>query len=91
MDRKSNSGHIFLFNGGTISWSCRKQTCVAFSTAEAEFIALTEATQEVLWLKRLLEDLDEDGAVTINEDNQSCLKMLDKEKFSNRTKHIATK
>lgn len=39
----------------------------------------------------MLEDLDEDGAVTVNEDNQSCLKMLEKEKFSNRTKHIATK
>lgn len=91
-DRKSNSGFVFKFNGGTISWACRKQTCVSLSTAEAEFVALSEASQEALWLQRLLADLGEDEpTVTIHEDNQSCLKMLDSEKFSNRTKHIATK
>lgn len=91
-DRKSNSGFIFKFNGGTISWTCRKQTCVSLSTAEAEFVALSEASQEALWLKRLLTDLGENlPNVTMNEDNQSCLKMLDSEKFSNRTKHIATR
>lgn len=91
-DRKSNSGYVFKFCGGTISWACRKQTCVSLSTAEAEFVSLSEASQEAVWLQRLLEDLGEKAeAVTIFEDNQSCLKMLDSEKFSNRTKHISTK
>lgn len=91
-DRKSNSGLVIQFNGGTISWACRKQSCVSLSTAEAEFVALTEATQEMLWVKRLLGDFGEHQQdPVLFEDNQSALKMLDIGKFSNRTKHIATK
>lgn len=90
-DRKSNSGYVFQYCGGTISWACRKQTCVSLSTAEAEFVALSEASQEAVWLQRLLEDLGEKTNILLYEDNQSCLKMLDAEKFSNRTKHISTK
>lgn len=90
--RKSNSGFVFQYNGGTISWSCRKQACVSLSTAEAEFVALAEASQEAIWLKRLLVDLGETVTlVLMNDDNQSCLRMLDCDKFSNRTKHIDTK
>ncbi|KAG5872584.1 hypothetical protein JTB14_035564 [Gonioctena quinquepunctata] len=49
LDRKSNSGYIFKMNGGTISWASRKQTVVAISTAESEFVALTEASQEAMF------------------------------------------
>lgn len=45
-DRKSNSGYIFKLFGGLISWACRKQTCVALSSMEAEYVALAEACQE---------------------------------------------
>lgn len=55
--RKSNSAMVFYINGGVCSWACRKQTCVAVSTAEAEFYALSSACQEASWLRRLLEDL----------------------------------
>lgn len=91
--RKSNSGFVFFFNGGTISWACRKQSCVALSSTEAEFISLSEACQEAQWLRKLLQDLNHniDIPTTINEDNQSCLKIIKEEKFSNRTKHIDTK
>lgn len=53
-DRKSNSGYIFIVHGAAVSWACRKQSCVALSTTEAEFIALSEACQEARWLRRLL-------------------------------------
>lgn len=91
--RKSNSGYIFFLNGGTISWACRKQSCVALSSTEAEFISLSEASQEAQWLRRLLTDLHQDvnTPTVMNEDNQSCLKLIGEEKFSNRTKHIDTK
>ncbi|KAG5672409.1 hypothetical protein PVAND_002540 [Polypedilum vanderplanki] len=55
-DRKSNSGHIGFVFGGAVSWACRKQVSVSLSSTEAEYIALTEATQEILWLKNLCED-----------------------------------
>ena len=42
--------------GGTISWVSKKQATVALSTVEAEYVALSSATQEVVWLRRLLTD-----------------------------------
>lgn len=92
-DRKSNSGYVFIFNGGVISWMCRKQGCVALSSTEAEFMALSEACQEAIWLRKVLLDLNQavDSATLIHEDNQSCLKLIMGEKLSNRTKHIDTK
>lgn len=91
--RKSNSGYVFFLNGGIINWACRKQTCVSLSSTEAEFIALSDTCQEAIWLQRLLEDMHEgvQNPTTIFEDNQSCLKIIKEEKFSNRTKHIDTK
>lgn len=92
-DRKSNSGYLFKFNNGTISWSCRKQPCVTLSSTEAEYVALCEASREAIWLRRLLEELGEvqRQSTIIFEDNQSCLKQLQTEKFNNRSKHVDTK
>ncbi len=90
-DRKSNSGYMCLL-GGTISWSCRKQNCVSLSSTEAEYIALAETCQEVVWLRNLCGDFNiECAATTVNVDNQSCMKMCENKKFSNRTKHVDTK
>lgn len=50
-DRKSTSGYIFMLSGGAISWSSKKQKCVALSTAETEYIALSGAAQECIWLR----------------------------------------
>ena len=59
-DRKSTSGYLFQMCGGAISWRSIKQPCVALSTAEAEYIALSSAVQEALWLKQLLMDMKVD-------------------------------
>lgn len=92
-DRKSNSGYLFKHYGSTISWACRKQTCVALSSAEAEYIALSDGCQEMLWLTKVLKDFQEDvrQPVKMYEDNQSCIKLTNNQKFSNRSKHIDTK
>lgn len=89
MDRKSNSGYIFKIFDGTIDWSCKKQTCVALSSTEAEFLALSEACKEVQWIRRLLEDFNQSvkEPTTIFEDNQSFLK-LEGQKMLGRSKHI---
>lgn len=93
IDRKSNSGQIFMLNGGIISWACRKQVSVSLSSTEAEYVALSEACQELIWIKKLCKDfkVDMTDAVTINVDNQSCIKLAENQKFSNRTKHIDTR
>jgi hypothetical protein len=92
-DRKSNSGYLFKYNGGTVSWACRKQQSVALSTCEAEFYALAETCKEFLWLKNLLKDFgyEQLEPYVIEVDNQSCIKIVEGQKFSNRTKHIDTR
>lgn len=92
-DRKSNSGYYCSANGGTISWCSRKQDTIALSSAEAEYIALTETCKEVTWIVEIARefDLKMPEKVTVFTDSQSCISMIDNQKFSNRTKHIATK
>lgn len=93
VDRKSNSGYIFFVYGAAISWSCRKQKCVALSSTEAEYIALCDATQELIWLRSLLKDfgIQQVCSTTIYEDNQSCLKLAESDKPSIKLKHIGVK
>lgn len=55
--RKSTSGNVFTLGGGTISWRSIKQTCVADSTMEAEYVAVSEATKEAVWLGNFLREL----------------------------------
>ena len=55
--RHSISGYIFTLDGGTISWSSKKQNVVALSSTEAEYIALTHATKEAIWLWYVLADI----------------------------------
>ena len=51
-ERKSTSGFAFLLNNGAISWSSKKQTCIALSTMEADFVACSVAgrtTHDFVW------------------------------------------
>ncbi|KAK3893083.1 hypothetical protein Pcinc_003076 [Petrolisthes cinctipes] len=66
-DRKSTSGYCFHLGGGPVSWSSKKQSCVALSTAEAEYMALASAIQEAVWFRKLAVDIQIDwdrGLVT---------------------------
>ena len=89
-DRKSTSGYIFMLSGGAISWSSRKQKCVALSTAEAEYVALSGAVQECIWLRQLEAELGStsEGPTLILEDNQSAIAMAKNPQFHGRAKHI---
>jgi hypothetical protein len=53
----STSGYVFTLGGAAISWKSTKQTCIARSTMESEFIALDLAGQEADWLRSLLADI----------------------------------
>ncbi|RVW49594.1 Retrovirus-related Pol polyprotein from transposon TNT 1-94 [Vitis vinifera] len=43
--------------GGTVSWQSMLQKCVALSTTKAEYIAITKASKELLWMKKFLQEL----------------------------------
>jgi hypothetical protein len=56
--RKSTSGYVFMMGGGAISWRSIKQSCIADSTMEAEYVAASEAAKEAVWLRNFLMDLE---------------------------------
>ncbi|XP_058817245.1 uncharacterized protein LOC131680546 [Topomyia yanbarensis] len=58
-DRKPCTGYMFSLGGATMTWVSRKQNCVAMSIMEAEYVALSEVTQEVGWLRHLPAELNE--------------------------------
>ena len=89
-DHRSTSGYIFTMSGAAISWMSKKQNCVALSTVEAEYMALSSAAQESVWLERLLGEMNERSGkpIVVFEDNQSTICMAKNPKFHGRAKHI---
>ena len=59
-DRASNSGYLMNMGSAAVAWSCKKQDTIVNSTAEAEYISAWEATCEIVWLRRILQDLKVD-------------------------------
>ena len=92
-DRKSTSGYVFQICGTAVSWRSKKQNCVALSTAEAEYMALASASQEAIWMQKLLGNLDKKQVqpIEIYEDNQSAICMAKKPQFHGRAKHVDIK
>ncbi|XP_053690779.1 uncharacterized protein LOC128739325 [Sabethes cyaneus] len=91
--RRSTTGFVFYYAGAAVSWVSRRQTSVTLSSMESEYVALSEAGQELIWLRRLLEDMGEkiNGPVKLMEDNQSCIHFVTSERKSRRSKHIEVK
>ena len=92
-DRKSTSGYVFLVGGAAVSWKSSKQSCIALSTAEAEYVALSPTAQEAIWLQQLASDLLSQSIreTTILEDNQSTICLAKNQQVHGRTKHIDIK
>jgi hypothetical protein len=90
VDRKSTSGYCFSLGSAMISWSSRKQGSIAQSTAEAEYIAASDASKEAVWLRKLVSGLFGDKLETtvVHCDNQSCIKLTENPVFHDRSKHI---
>lgn len=86
--RRSTSGSVFKYCGGAIAWTSAKQRSVALSTTEAEFVAASEATKELIWLKRLFSEISDNQNVVLFIDNQSAIKLIKNPEFHNRSKHI---
>lgn len=89
-DRKSTSGYIFFLGSAPISWCSKKQVVVALSSSEAEYIAVTGAACQAVWLRRLLADLVQvqEGFNEIFCDNETTISMTNNSVFHSRTKHI---
>jgi hypothetical protein len=72
-----------------VSWSSKKQNCVALSTAEAEYIAAGACCAQLLWMKQTLRDFGcEFNKIPLLCDNKSAIKLANNPVQHSRTKHI---
>ncbi|XP_042904174.1 uncharacterized protein [Parasteatoda tepidariorum] len=90
--RKSFSDYVVILGGAAVSWSSKKQHCTALSSAEAEYLAMTHATKEVLWIKSLLFELGKEmfvpPPILINVDNQAAMFIAKNQTTSDWSNHI---
>jgi hypothetical protein len=88
--RHSMSGYTILLHGSPVAWSARKQSIITLSTTEAEYIALTVVTREVLYLQALIMELYERiiSPIPIYCNNQGAITLALNDKFYTHTKHI---
>eukprot|EP00253_Pinus_taeda_P010226 PITA_10226 len=89
----STSGYAMSLGSGAVSWRSRKQSVPIDSTTEAKYVVAAEATKEIVWLRKILEDLQvkQVQSTPLMIDNTSAIKLAKNPKFHNRTNHINTK
>ncbi|GJW39608.1 putative ribonuclease H-like domain-containing protein [Tanacetum coccineum] len=88
-DRKSTTGGCQFLGRRLISWQCKKQTIVATSSTEAEYVAAANCCAQVLWIQNQLLDYGYNFMNTkIFIDNQSTICIVKNPVFHQRTKHI---
>jgi hypothetical protein len=91
--RKSISGILIMYAGGSIAYKSKFQDVIALSTTEAEFVAACEATKIILFFRSILEDLGlpQEHATVLYEDNSGALMMANAQQPTKRTRHMDIK
>ena len=76
-DRKSTAGYVFTLCLGRITWACNKKSAISFSSAEAEYHGVVEASKEALWLCQILSEFrfQQHHLTTLWCDNQSVIQL----------------
>eukprot|EP00253_Pinus_taeda_P024608 PITA_24608 len=88
-NRRSTTGYVFNVGGTTVSWVSKIQSVVELSTIEAEYVAATEASKEMIWLQRLMGELGKEH--DMGGDSQSVIHLGKNSAFHCKTKHIQLK
>ncbi|GKB99474.1 hypothetical protein Tco_0985611 [Tanacetum coccineum] len=89
LDRKSTTGGCQFIGRRLISWQCKKQTIVANSTTEAEYVAAANCCGQVLWIQNRMMDYGFNFMNTkIHIDNESTISVIKNHVARSRTKHI---
>lgn len=88
--RRSTDGYVFIMANGPVSWSSKHQATVALSTTKAEYMALTRAAQQALWMYSFLLKVkaSQEPPATIYSDNQSSIALAESTKGHSQAKHI---
>ncbi|GJP86258.1 hypothetical protein CLOP_g16302 [Closterium sp. NIES-67] len=92
-DGTSIGGYVCLLGGGAVSWRSKKQNEVGLSSCETEYMALHHGAKEVVWLRRLLEELGvgQEEPTLVFCDNESAVKLAKNACLHGLTKHIRPK
>jgi hypothetical protein len=87
------SGYLMSLESTVVSWRSHKQSIPTDSTTEAKYVAIAEVTKEIVWLRKILEYLQEKhvNSTTLLVDNTSAIKLAKNPIFHDRTKHTNTK
>ncbi|GJU37243.1 putative ribonuclease H-like domain-containing protein [Tanacetum coccineum] len=89
LDRKSTTGGCQFLGRRLISWQCKKQTIVANSTTEAEYVAAANCCGQVLWIQNEIMDYGFNFMnFKIHIDNESTISVIKNPVANSRTKHI---
>lgn len=91
--RRSTSGYIFMQFGGPIAWSSSLQKVTALSSSEAEYMSMSKALKELLWLRSLLKSLglEQEEETELKVDNQAAIALSKNPEFHKRSKHIGVR
>lgn len=91
-DRKSTSGYCFNFGNTAFSWSSKKQSIVALSTCEAEYVAAASSACQAIWLRYLMSQIcvPQKKPMKIFVDNVSAISLAKNPVIHERSKHIDT-
>ena len=91
-DYRSTSGYLFKLGDATISWNSKKQSTVASSSTEAEYIATSHGAKQAVWLRQLLVYAGIVGepppSTTLYVDNMGAISLTKEPRFHSRTRHI---
>lgn len=94
-DRTSVGGQIVMLDNSPVDWRTFKEKCVSLSTMESEFVAMTEATKNLVWYDRILRECrsrqiirESDDKSILNVDNQAAIDFVRSPIESHRSKHI---
>ena len=92
-NRRSTTGFMLFHGDNLISWATYTQPSIARSTAEAEYCAMSDCAQEVVWMRRLFEELGNEllEPTKMFEDNQGCIALAYNPVHHKRMKHIDVK
>lgn len=90
IDRRSTAGYFTFVGGNLVTWKSKKQKVVALSSAEAEFRGIKSGLTGVLWLRRLMKELDLLSPKTCQYfcDNKAAISISEYQIQHDRTKHV---
>ena len=89
----STFGFVFISNGAAIRYSSKRQTMIALSSTESEYVGLSNAGQHLTWLQAFFEEIGhlQTGPTSLRCNNQAAIILMKDPQYRTRTMHIKRK